>query len=71
MASYEFTAAYGVQFSDGVAFTRAPELEGPDGEKVYRFATADVAVAKRLRKLAADGMYGVTEVKPDVDSGDS
>ena len=70
MAERVFTATHGVtladtgpkgEYQEWARFERAPELEGPDGAKVYRFATSDPKVAERL---LSDGCkpYGVTEV---------
>lgn len=79
MARYEFTATHGVAFADGdgdvwAQFTRAPDLDTADGEKRYRLVTTDAAVAKRVRALAKDAEYAITEVKgtpgePDNDDG--
>jgi len=72
MAVYEFRATHGVRLGaePWAVFERAPELDTPDGQKRYRFTTADAAVARRLRKV---GGYGITEVKreaPGVNDGD-
>lgn len=65
MARYEFTATHGVRLADDdgewAAFERAPDLDTPEGEKRYRFATDSAPVAKRLRGI---DQYGITEEKP-------
>ena len=65
-----FTATHGVQLADTgpkgeyqkwAHFTRAQELEEPNGPMVFSFATGDPKVAARLAKV---DQYGITEVTP-------
>jgi hypothetical protein len=64
MASYTFTADAGVRFhGDDIVFERAPELDSGDGQKKYRFVTADPKTAARLRKLDSYGIAEVTDQK--------
>jgi len=58
---YVFTADKGVQMFDGrVQFTHVPGFDTPYGQKRYRFATTDAALAGRVRDVKK---YGITEVQ--------
>lgn len=61
MAKFEFVATHGVEMGvpAWAKFERDRDLDTPDGEKRYKFATDDAAVADRLRKVDD---FGIVEV---------